>query len=75
MLSLLTGGAGNNNYWHWLFDVLPRIELSNLSKKSEDIIRMQRNPITNEKTTTISPDDLLKYIGSCGHQPKIIDLE
>jgi len=26
-LSLLTGGAGNNNYWHWLYDVLPRINL------------------------------------------------
>ena len=27
VLSLLTGGAGNDNYWHWLFDVLPRIGL------------------------------------------------
>jgi len=27
VLSLLTGGAGNNNYWHWLLDVLPRIGL------------------------------------------------
>ena len=27
VLSLLTGGAGNNNYWHWLFDVLPRLSL------------------------------------------------
>ena len=27
VLSLLTGGAGNNNYWHWVYDVLPRIEL------------------------------------------------
>ena len=27
MLSLLTGGGGNNNYWHWLFDVLPRLGL------------------------------------------------
>ena len=27
ILSLLTGGAGNDNYWHWLFDVLPRIGL------------------------------------------------
>tara|TARA_B100000686_G_scaffold300289_1_gene334701 strand:- start:1049 stop:2176 length:1128 start_codon:yes stop_codon:yes gene_type:complete len=27
VLSLLTGGAGNNNYWHWLFDVLPRFGL------------------------------------------------
>ncbi len=26
-LSLLTGGGGNNNYWHWLVDVLPRIGL------------------------------------------------
>ena len=25
VFSLLTGGAGKNNYWHWLFDVLPRI--------------------------------------------------
>ena len=27
LFSLLTGGAGNNNYWHWLFDVLPRIKI------------------------------------------------
>ena len=27
VLSLLTGGAGNNNYWHWIFDVLPRLAL------------------------------------------------
>ena len=27
VLSLLTGGAGNNNYFHWLFDVLPRLAL------------------------------------------------
>ena len=27
VLSLLTGGAGNDNYWHWIFDVLPRIAL------------------------------------------------
>ena len=27
VLSLLTGGAGNDNYWHWLFDVLPRFAL------------------------------------------------
>ena len=29
VLSLLTGGAGNSNYWHWLFDVLPRIKIAN----------------------------------------------
>lgn len=27
ILSLLSGGAGNYNYWHWLFDVIPRIFL------------------------------------------------
>lgn len=27
VLSLLTGGAGNENYWHWMFDVLPRIKI------------------------------------------------
>tara|TARA_Y100001970_G_scaffold257809_1_gene337062 strand:+ start:5013 stop:6122 length:1110 start_codon:yes stop_codon:yes gene_type:complete len=25
VLSLLTGGGGNENYWHWFFDVLPRL--------------------------------------------------
>jgi len=29
VFSLLTGGAGNSNYWHWLFDVLPRLEILN----------------------------------------------
>ena len=27
VLSLLTGGSGNYNYYHWLFDVLPRLFL------------------------------------------------
>ena len=27
VFTLLTGGAGNSNYWHWLFDVLPRLEI------------------------------------------------
>ena len=25
IISLLTGGAGNHNYFHWMYDVLPRI--------------------------------------------------
>ncbi len=36
VLSLLTGGGGNANYWHWLFDVLPRLKIlkdSNLNLK------------------------------------------
>ncbi|MDB2474321.1 glycosyltransferase family 61 protein [bacterium] len=27
LLCILTGGAGNNNYWHWMYDALPRIGL------------------------------------------------
>ena len=34
IFSLLTGGGGNKNYWHWLFDVLPRI---NILEKHIDI--------------------------------------
>ena len=38
VFSLLTGGAGKNNYWHWIFDVLPRIgilEKSNFQIKPD----------------------------------------
>lgn len=28
ILSLLTGGGGNDNFFHWLFDVLPRIGIT-----------------------------------------------
>ena len=31
VFSLLTGGGGNENYFHWLFDVLPRLKI--LQKK------------------------------------------
>ena len=33
MLSLLSGGGANNNYFHWLYDVLPRIGLVEILKK------------------------------------------
>ncbi len=37
VLSLLTGGAGNNNYWHWLYDVLPKLNLCTQSYSLTDI--------------------------------------
>ena len=37
ILSLLTGGGGNNNYFHWLFDVLPRIKILEDAKKIRGI--------------------------------------
>jgi Ala-tRNA(Pro) deacylase len=37
--------------------------------------KLNYHPLTNEATTTISNDDLLKFIRHCGHKPIIIDLE
>ena len=34
VFSLLTGGGGNSNYWHWMFDVLPRLNI--FEKKTLD---------------------------------------
>lgn len=32
------------------------------------------HPLVNTMTTAIRPDDLLKFIRACGHEPKIVDL-
>ena len=37
VMSLLTGGGGNENYWHWLFDVLPRLKIVEDKFKLEEI--------------------------------------
>ncbi len=33
------------------------------------------HPLTNEATTSISPEGLLTFIGSCGHEPLIVDVD
>ena len=33
------------------------------------------HPLTNEATTAIAADDLLRFIEDCGHQPVILDLD
>ena len=35
--SLLTGGGGNSNYWHWLLDVLPRLQILKKTNKLKEI--------------------------------------
>ncbi|MDC0902868.1 glycosyltransferase family 61 protein [Pelagibacteraceae bacterium] len=32
VFSLLSGGAAKNNYWHWIFDVLPKLAILEKSK-------------------------------------------
>ena len=32
------------------------------------------HPLTNERTTALSPKDLLAFIAACGHKPQVLDL-
>ncbi len=32
------------------------------------------HPLENDRTTAIAPADLLRFIASCGHEPRIVDL-
>ena len=32
------------------------------------------HPLTNERTTTIATDDLMRFMESCGHSPEVLDL-
>jgi Ala-tRNA(Pro) deacylase len=33
------------------------------------------HPLENDRTTAISPADLLRFIAACGHTPRILDLD
>jgi Ala-tRNA(Pro) deacylase len=32
------------------------------------------HPLTNDRTTALSPQDLLAFIAACGHKPQVLDL-
>jgi Ala-tRNA(Pro) deacylase len=32
------------------------------------------HPLVNDRTTSVAPADLLRFIAACGHQPHIVDL-
>jgi len=53
VLSLLTGGGGNSNYWHWLFDVIPRLALCDEIIKNDkiDFFLLPSNKIKFQKET------------------------
>lgn len=37
--------------------------------------RLNYHPLTNDRTTTIAAADLVRFIESCGHAPRILDLD
>lgn len=45
-----------------------------LEKRMMEHDLLNFHPLTNAATTTIRPDDLVKFIRSCGHAPEILDL-
>ena len=49
VLSLLTGGGGNENYFHWMYDVLPRFALC---EKTSDL---------NKVDFFLLPDTIKKF--------------
>ena len=55
IFSLLTGGGGNQNYWHWLFDVLPRLGILEKSSNEKNI-DFYLFPDLNQKFQTESLD-------------------
>ena len=57
VFSLLTGGGGNENYWHWLFDVLPRLKILE-SKQNIDEIDFFLFPDINQRYQIESLDIL-----------------
>jgi Ala-tRNA(Pro) deacylase len=46
-----------------------------LDRAMLDHERLNYHPLTNEATTTIAAEDLVRFIEACGHRPRIIDLE
>ena len=65
VLSLLTGGGGNNNYWHWLFDVMPRIaiceDITNIDKINFFLLPSNKRKYQKESF------DLIISLGSLEH--------
>ena len=67
VLSLLTGGAGNYNYWHWIFDVLPRLNIVKQTQNLDEIDFYLFPNINNKyqkETIEILNIPFLKFISS-----------
>ena len=38
-----------------------------------DIAPLNYHPLRNDRTTAISPEDLLRFLHACGHEPQLVD--
>ncbi len=45
-----------------------------LDEEMLEITPLNYHPLTNEATTSIAPADLLRFLGDCGHTPRILHL-
>ena len=45
-----------------------------LDKAMLALAPLNYHPLHNEATTAIAPEDLLRFIAACGHQPSVVDL-
>ena len=67
LISLLTGGGGNYNYYHWLFDSLPRLFLIQYSLNLDDNTKYLIPDDTHDfqkETLAILGIDKFSYISS-----------
>jgi Ala-tRNA(Pro) deacylase len=44
-----------------------------LDKGMLDADPLNYHPLVNDRTTALSPADLLRFIAACGHRPRIVD--
>ena len=44
-----------------------------LQARMLEISPLNYHPLRNDRTTAIAPDDLVRFIEDCGHNPAIVD--
>ncbi len=53
-------------------DVLHRVRVV-LDKEMLEMSLLNYHPLVNDRTTALSPTELLRFIAACGHDPQILD--
>ena len=46
-----------------------------LDRAMMDMDVLNCHPLSNDATTALKPEDLLAFIASCGHEPRLVDFE